>query len=119
FLIPAAAAAQATAVDPDLARLQAAEAAVRAGRNTHPPMIVNNRAAATAGEQRPLATSQSAPRALATPVGAPREFPLPPRSDVQPATGNVQALIAAGMARPTPAAKAATGDAEATAAGLD
>ena len=101
------AAAEPAAIDPEFARLQAAEAAVRAGRSTRAPIIINNRKAPAQGEGR----------ALAMPHGAPREFPVPPRNDGLPTAGGVQALIAAGMAAPPP--KPATGDAAATAAGLD
>jgi hypothetical protein len=109
LLIANAAAAEPTAVDPDIARLQAAEAAVRAGRNTHPAIVVN-RPAAQAAEKH----------ALAMPLqGAPREFPVPARTEQQPSSGGMQALIADSMSRQASAPKPANGDAQATAAGLD
>ena len=111
LLISGTAAAEPAAIDPEAARLQSAEAAVRAGRSNRPPMIINNRKAPVA--------AQTEARSLTMPQSAPREFPVPPRNDIQPTASGVQALVSATMARPAQAPKPATGDDAATAAGLD
>ncbi len=107
-------AAAAEPIDLEAMRLQSAEAAVRAGRNSIPPVIINNRKAQTPGK----AQAQSEGRPLAMP-NAPREFPVPPRMEAQPSPSGVQALVTAHMARPVETPKVDTGDAEVTAAGRD
>jgi hypothetical protein len=99
--------------DPEAARLQAAEAAVRAGAST------------------PRAVVRSAPPARSTtaeadgrflPLGrnaAPREFPLPPRNDAAPSANGLRALVAAAASAPPRPSTEDNADARATAAGLE
>ena len=110
--------------DAEIARLQAAEAAVRAGQTAPRPVtrIVRpvERAASTSDGVAPQGSGRGADGFFPLRRETTREFPLPPRNESLPSGAAVQALVAAGQATPLPPKDAdkAAREARDTAAGL-
>jgi hypothetical protein len=110
--------------DAEAARLQAAEAAVRAGQTSPRPVtrIVRpvERATSAPDSAASLGSGRGADGFFPLRRETTREFPLPPRNESLPSGAAVQALVAAGQATPLPPKDSdkAAREARDTAAGL-
>jgi hypothetical protein len=99
-------------VDAEAVRLQATEAAVRAGQ-TSPRAVIRNvrpveRTAAAPEGTAPQGVGRGADGFFPLRRATARDFPLPPRSESQPSGSGLQALVTAGQATAAGQAKAAT-----------